>query len=72
MHQTRLSHEYKTIAAWGRMMGSFSYYIVAQQEKAAAANAPLDAIYERNGEWSILGDCHPDTQARVRAIMGAR
>jgi hypothetical protein len=42
--------DYKHIAAWGQMMGSYQYYITGEQEKAAAANAPLDAIYFRKPE----------------------
>ena len=37
--------EYKWIAVWGWFMGSEQYYIKAEQERAAADNAPLDAIY---------------------------
>lgn len=38
--------DYKHIKAWGKMMGSFPYYIKEQQAKAAQENAPLDAIYK--------------------------
>jgi hypothetical protein len=41
--------EYKHIAAWGQMMGSYPYYIKDQQEDAAQNNAPLDAIYRSCG-----------------------
>lgn len=44
-------HEYVCIAAWGRRMGSFDYYIKDQQRKAAQMGAPLTAIYERDGHW---------------------
>jgi hypothetical protein len=45
--------EYKYIAAWGRELGLFSYYIVNEQHKAAEQNAPLTAIYydDRAKHW---------------------
>ena len=49
-------HEYECIAAWGRRMGSFNYYITAQQKKAAEEEAPITAIYERDGVWSVAED----------------
>jgi hypothetical protein len=54
---------------WGRELGSFLPYIREEQAKAAAANAPLDAIFEktapggvRTGIWRTirdLADGHP-------------
>lgn len=49
--------EYKHIAAWGRMMGSFGYYIESQQQKAAKENAPASAIYKHSdGHWETSDD----------------
>ena len=39
--------DYKHIAAWGRFMGSFGYYIRAEQHAAAMSGAPLNAIYRK-------------------------
>jgi hypothetical protein len=55
--------DYKHIAAWGGMLGSFQYYITREQEKAAAAGAPLDVIYFQTAEQAessrLCGvDCH--------------
>lgn len=54
--------DYKIIAAWGRFMGSFSYYIRDQQELCAFEKAPEDAIYRRDAKpgqaagWRRLTD----------------
>lgn len=37
--------DYKCIAAWGKQMGSYAYYIKMQQEKCAAMQAPKGTIY---------------------------
>jgi hypothetical protein len=50
------ANEYVNIARWGQMMGSFRYFIEAQQEKAASDGAPIDAIYEKDGVWHTLGE----------------
>ncbi|MCK5602376.1 hypothetical protein KAR91_10915 [Candidatus Pacearchaeota archaeon] len=50
------AHEYLCIVAWGRRLQSFDYYIRAQQEKAAVEEAPLTAIYERDGVWSTADE----------------
>lgn len=49
-----MAKEYHAIALWGQMMQSFRYYIQSEQAKAAAQNAPLDAIYEREGVWKTV------------------
>ncbi len=46
--------QYEAIRFWGESLGSFDYYIKHQQIKAAASNAPILAIYERDGEWQTL------------------
>lgn len=38
-------NEYRHIAAWGRLLGSYPYYIEQQQVKAAMEQAPIKAIY---------------------------
>jgi len=62
-------HEYVCIAAWGRRMGSFNYYITAEQKKAAADEAPITAIYERDGVWSVAEDIRDP--AHRKAILGS-
>lgn len=48
--------DYKHIAAWGRMMGSYAYFIKDQQNQAAEDNAPVDAIYKRGDIWHRFAD----------------
>jgi len=66
------AEEYIAIEAWGRDMGSYPYYIKDQQERAAATNAPLDAIFEnvepgglRTGVWSTVSELRPDHRFRA-------
>jgi len=49
--------EYKAIAAWGIKMGSFSYYIMNEQNRAFKEGAPVDALYMSSMEecgWVTL------------------
>lgn len=50
--------DYRHIAAWGRYLGSYQYYIKDQQEQAALDNAPLDAVYYNNDQrrWVTLDE----------------
>jgi hypothetical protein len=50
--------DYRYIRLWGRKLGSYDYYITAQQEKAALENAPKDAIFKRHGteEWATADE----------------
>lgn len=49
-----MDNTYKTIARWGKYMGSKQYYIDAQIALAVKDNAPQTAIYKKDdGEWSI-------------------
>ena len=57
MSVKHLPHEYKAIEYWGQMLGSMSYYIKTEQSRASRANAPLDAIYERDGVWRTINEC---------------
>ena len=59
----RNPEDYKHIAAWGRMLGSFRYYVKQEQAAAFEDGAPLDAIYKNSeGEWErFSGVTNPDT-----------
>ena len=49
--------DYRYIKAWGRMMGSFAYYIRDEQAKASKDNAPLDAIYYKSEDgWHVYSE----------------
>ena len=54
--------EYKAIALWGANLGSFQYYIKAQQEKASRDGAPVDSLYfsDELGRWIYVRDLKPD------------
>lgn len=56
--------DYVAISMWGYNLGSFRYYIEAEQAKANKAGAPVDAIFERNGEWTTVRDLHADHEFR--------
>lgn len=51
--------DYLHIAAMGRAMASFGYYILDQQEKAFAAKAPIDAVSEVHAVGAVPGYCSP-------------
>ena len=50
--------DYKALALWHFDSGSYNNYVGMLQEKAAAENAPLDALYygSRIGRWICMGD----------------
>lgn len=54
-HQPR---EYTWIEKWGLSLGSFRHYILAEQQRAAEAGAPLNAISynDRTKQWSTTDD----------------
>lgn len=58
--------DYIAIRLWGKNLGSFSYYIRTEQEKAARMGAPLDALYERDGKWKCVSDLAPDHRFRAQ------
>lgn len=63
--------DYKHIAAWGAVMGSFAYYVQGQQARAAEVQAPVDAVFERHdangptGEWITYDGVSPESRAQV-------
>ena len=62
----RKPNEYLVIRVWGEMMHTAPSYIVADQEQAAATNAPLDSIYFVNKQWVRLGEItNPDVRRRI-------
>jgi hypothetical protein len=55
--------DYIYIRKWGAIMGSYEYYIKAQQRQAAEDDAPLNAVYQilpkegvRSHEWATTDD----------------
>lgn len=56
--------EYRHIQVWGERLGSHRDYIHDQQVQASEDNAPLDAIYKRDGKWQTARDVsNPDALA---------
>lgn len=64
----RLREKYPWIVKWGRLLGSFAYYIDNQVHKAEADGAPTTAIYKREDEgWATIDDI---TSPESRRSMG--
>lgn len=63
--------DYKHIWAHGKVMGSYDYYILARQEEAAEAGAPLNAVYERDGHWFTVDDRNtsPQYKAEIERLV---
>lgn len=60
--------DYVYIAAWGRLMGSFTSYVRNEQRLACEKGAPLTAIYERDGHWHTADDIKsPATRQWIEA-----
>jgi len=50
--------KYQAIRIWGQHIGSYEYFIENEQAKAEASDAPLSAIYRREGAntWTTIAD----------------
>jgi len=59
--------DYKCIAIWGNLLGSYRYYIEAEQQRAAFDQAPLTAIYKNGTEWVCAEDIE-SAEARKQVI----
>jgi hypothetical protein len=55
---------YNYITAWGRMMGSYDYYILQQIEKAKQDNAPSNACYFNDFEQKWV--CYSDINSKIQ------
>jgi hypothetical protein len=63
--------DYKWIRAWGRMMGSYDYYINGEVERARADRAPQNAIFKRDSGWATTAGIQSDsTKENLRQIAG--
>ena len=63
--------KYLYIRAWGKLLGSFPYYIEGEVAKAEKENAPETAIFRReDGTWEVFeGIGYEDTKARIAAMV---
>lgn len=59
--------KYPFVYAWGRFLGSFSYYIMGQIKRAIEENAPKTAIYkdEVNDVWKTVDEVQSKNGKRV-------
>ena len=48
--------QYQQISMWGKGLGSFGHVIENEQATAESENAPLGAIYQRDGQWVTIHD----------------
>lgn len=64
-------NNYEYIRAWGRMMGSYSYYITEQVERAKNDNAPSNSVYFGYSEnrWITFDEIHEDTKRTIQGII---
>lgn len=68
MSTSHAPKDYKCIAIWGGILGSYPNYISTEQYRAAMDNAPLTAVYFNDslGVWVVAEDiASPDTRSRV-------
>lgn len=63
--------DYTAVALWGEVMGSYPYYIEAEQIRASNDGAPLSAIYKRdNGRWATVHEIQNESlKAQLLAAM---
>jgi len=59
--------KYQALRIWGQDMGSSANHIENEQAVAEASNAPLDAIFRRDGVWLTLTDM--PNKNKQRGIM---
>ena len=66
------TQDYPFIRAWGKMMGSFDYYIQEQVGMARHDRAPETAIFKREDGWATIDsvtDPHTRHYFMVRGLM---
>ena len=55
--KTVTAADYSGIEAWGRVLGSRSWFIDGEQKLALSEGAPLNAIYkDRTGHWVTIDE----------------
>lgn len=69
-----MASDYRYIRAWGKLLGSYPYYIESQIEQARADKAPDTAIYRRDdGTWQTFENIADETtKAYVKAYAEGR
>ena len=67
MTDIQVMQKYPYIVAWGKMMGSFRYYIVDQCWKADDQKVREDACYwsDTDTKWKYLSDMREELQKEL-------
>lgn len=60
----RKATDYFATDVWHRTTGSMQYYITDMQNKALKDEAPLDALFIRDGKWVCVSDLPMDHRFR--------
>ena len=58
--------DYKWIRFWGQYMGSQSFYVDAQVERAKKERAPANAIYRDTDGWKTTAQI--ENQSAINAL----
>ena len=64
-----LRRRYQYIVAWGRLMGSYDYYVNSQVLQAYHSNAPERAVYSNEEGWRVIDDVAESTRAVIEKII---
>ena len=75
MTEKKYNVEYPFIRAWGKMLGSFDYYVEDMVKKAKEDNAPITVIYcnenkkteasGNNRDWKTVDTCRSDIKIQL-------
>jgi len=66
----QLKKKYPYVYAWGKLMGSYNYYIENQMELAEKENAPKNATFRKdNGGWNTTTHLQPHTIAELNEYI---
>lgn len=68
--KNRVLAKYPYIVAWGKILGSNSWFVEEQCRKADKENAPTDATHQKfdSDGWSRIGELSADMQAQLKNL----
>lgn len=62
--------KYRHIAAWGRLLGSYNYFIELQQALAEEEGAPETACYKnREGVWVTFENLNENARLEMLPLL---
>lgn len=64
-----MTNDYIYIQAWGIKLGSDTYFIQNEIDRAMKDNAPYNAIYRSGKIWHTLDECCESSKADVNRIV---